>query len=193
MKPSLSRPAVKIVFVLFFVRFYRHRTTTHTCLALVLDHCGGVYAANNQTPKSVTLLSAQRSWFKSNNGINGRGPPEAGRMPFMPAVRLNQRSGGATRSEIRFSAMAFLRFASSFSCLRLFCSSIFWPSQRLLSVREQCARFKLLSAGAGSKHGDLCNEQIRDSNERSNLSCGFCSPKRHFRRAPLLPKNSSAD
>jgi hypothetical protein len=23
------------------------------------------------------------------------------------------------------------------------------------------ARFKLLSAGAGSKHGDLCNEQIR--------------------------------
>jgi hypothetical protein len=24
-----------------------------------------------------------------------------------------------------------------------------------------------------SKHGDLCNEQIRDSNERSNLSCGF--------------------
>jgi hypothetical protein len=29
MKPSLSRPAVKIVFVLFFVRFYQHRTTTH--------------------------------------------------------------------------------------------------------------------------------------------------------------------
>lgn len=38
------------------------------------------------------------------------------------------------------------------------------------------ARFKLLSAGAGSKHGDLCNEQIRDSNERSNLSCGFIRP-----------------
>jgi hypothetical protein len=34
------------------------------------------------------------------------------------------------------------------------------------------ARFKLLSAGAGSKHGDLCNEQIRDSNERSNLHFG---------------------
>jgi hypothetical protein len=29
MKPSLSRRAVKIVFVLFFVRFYRHLTTTH--------------------------------------------------------------------------------------------------------------------------------------------------------------------
>jgi hypothetical protein len=29
MKPSLSRPAVRIVFVLFFVRFYRCLTTTH--------------------------------------------------------------------------------------------------------------------------------------------------------------------
>jgi hypothetical protein len=26
----------------------------------------------------------------ASNGINGRGPPEAGRMPFMPAVSLNQ-------------------------------------------------------------------------------------------------------
>ena len=34
------------------------------------------------------------------------------------------------------------------------------------------ARFKLLSAGAGSKHGDLCNEQISDSNERFNLNRG---------------------
>src|SRR5260370_27225822 len=42
------------------------------------------------------------------------------------------------------------------------------------------ARFKLLSAGAGSKHGDLCNEQIRDSNERSNLSLRVL-----FAQAPL--------
>jgi len=34
------------------------------------------------------------------------------------------------------------------------------------------ARFKLLSVGAGSKHGDLCNEQISDSNERFNLNRG---------------------
>jgi hypothetical protein len=47
----------------------------------------------DQTPKSVTLSSAQRSWLKASNGINGRGPPEAGRMPFMPAVSLNQWSG----------------------------------------------------------------------------------------------------
>jgi hypothetical protein len=37
MKPTLSRRAVKIVFGLFFVPFYRHLTTTHL-LALVLDH-----------------------------------------------------------------------------------------------------------------------------------------------------------
>jgi hypothetical protein len=48
------------------------------------------------------------------------------------------------------------------------------------------ARFKLLSAGAGSKHGDLCNEQIRDSNERSNLSCGL------FAQAPLKTRDVAA-
>ena len=50
------------------------------------------------------------------------------------------------------------------------------------------ARFKLLSAGAGSKHGDFCNEQSRDSNERSNLSCGFCSPKRHCQTRAVAAK-----
>jgi len=47
-------------------------------------------------------LSAQRSWFKANNGINGRGPPKAGRMPFMPAVRLNQRSGALPEARSAF-------------------------------------------------------------------------------------------
>ena len=72
-------------------------------LALVLDHCGGRLRRHDQTPKSVTLLSAQRSWFKANNGINGRGPPEAGRMPFMPAVRLNQWSGALPKRDPLFS------------------------------------------------------------------------------------------
>jgi hypothetical protein len=44
MKPSLSRPAVKIVFVLFFVRFIDIGQQL-TSLALVVDHCGGVYVA----------------------------------------------------------------------------------------------------------------------------------------------------
>jgi hypothetical protein len=59
---------------------------------------------NDQTPKSVTASSAQRSWFKANNGINGRGPPQAGRMPFMPAVSLNQWSGALPKRGVLFSS-----------------------------------------------------------------------------------------
>src|ERR1700685_629988 len=105
---------------------------------------------------------------------------KAGRMPFMPAVRLNQLCCAATEAGYPsrflargFSPVRFLLF------LFLFCSSSFGPFNVLLSERERSlwwARFKLLSAGAGSKHGDLCNEQIRDSSERSNLSCGFVRP-----------------
>ena len=99
------------------------------------------------------------------------------------------------QSGIRFSVKVFLRLTSSFFCFRLVLQF-----NLLVHLNVCCpnasdvfgTRFKLLSAGAGSKHGDLCNEQIRDSNERSNLSCGFCSPKPKARRAPLLPKNSSA-
>jgi len=73
------------------------------------------------------------------------------------------------------------------------CSAVqsFDPSQRLLSERELLLLvlgFKLLSAGAGSKHGDLCNEQKRDSNERSNLYFGALCPQPGPRRAPLLAK-----
>ena len=133
---------------------------------------------NDQTPKSVTLLSAQRSWFKANNGINGRGPPEAGRMPFMPAVRLNQRSGALPK---RFSARLFSDALPPFSVFACSAVQSFGPLNVCCPNASNLvgARFKLLSAGAGSKHGDLYNEQIRDSNERSNLSCGFCWPKRH--------------
>ena len=35
--------------------------------------------------------------------------------------------------------------------------------------------------------------KLRDSNERFNLNCGFLNPKPSDKRAPLLPKNSSAD
>ena len=113
----------------------------------------------------------------------------------MPAVRLNQRSG-ALRGGIRFSARGF-------SPIR-FLLFLFWPVLQfnLLALSTSAVRTRAMSLVLGlsfypleqaSKHGDLCNEQIRDSNERSNLSCGFCSPKRYCRRAPLLPKNSSAD
>ena len=99
-------------------------------------------------------------------------------MPFMPAVRLNQRSG-ALRGGIRFSARGlFSDSLPPFSVLACSAVQSFGPLNVCCPNASDLvgARFKLLSAGAGSKHGDLCNEQIRDSNERSNLSCGFVRP-----------------
>ncbi len=47
--------------------------------------------------------------------------------------------------------------------------------------------YRLEQAPAGSKHGDLCNEQIRDSNERSNLSLRVL-----FAQAPLQTRAVAA-
>src|SRR5262249_25893759 len=83
----------------------------------------------DQTPKSVTLSSAQRNWLKASNGINGRGPPEAGRMPFMPAVSLNQWSGALPKRGLCFPTKVFLPDSLFLLFLfSLFCSSIFWLS-----------------------------------------------------------------
>ena len=142
---------------------------------------------NNQTPKSVALLSAQRSWFKANNGINDRGPPKAGRMPFMPAVSLNQWSG-ALPTWSCFNRFFLLSFFFSVFAAACSAGSIFWLSTTsAVRTRAVGARFKLLSVGAGSKHGDLCNEQIRDSNERSNLSLRVL-----FAQAPFQTRSVAA-
>ena len=101
----------------------------------------------------------------------------------MPAVNLNQWSGALPKRGIFFPAKVFLRFVSSFVCF-VPCSAVqsFGPLNVCCPNASDSfgARFKLLSAGAGSKHGDLCNEQIRDSNERSNLSLRVL-----FAQAPL--------
>src|SRR6202022_1645251 len=125
---------------------------------------GGVYAANGQTPKSVTPSSVQRSWFKANNGINGRGPPEAGRMPFMPAVSLNQWSGALPKRGLAFELRFFSDSPPPFSVFACSAVQSFGPLNVCCPNASSLvgARFKLLSAGAGSKHGDLCNESIRD-------------------------------
>jgi hypothetical protein len=81
----------------------------------------------------------------------------------MPAVRLTN-GVERYRSGIRFSARGF--FSDSFL---LFLFSPVLQFNLLAPLNVCCpyasdvfgARFKLLSAGAGSKHGDLCNEQIR--------------------------------
>jgi hypothetical protein len=150
MKPTLSRPASKLVSFLFCLHFIpssdHNSPFSFWCLVVAVR---GTSAAMIKRQKPVTSSSAQRSWFKASNGINGRGPPQAGRMPFMPAVSLNQRSGVLPAGRVVLIGV-LLRLAVSF-CFRLFCSSIFWLS-RLLSERELLvvARFKLLSVGAGS-------------------------------------------
>ena len=84
----------------------------------------------DQTPKSVTLSSAQRSWLKASNGINGRGPPEAGRMPVYAGCELEPMEWSATKAGgICFPAKVFLSDSLLLSfCFRLLCSSIFWLS-----------------------------------------------------------------
>jgi hypothetical protein len=104
------------------------------------------------------------------------GPPEAGRMPFMPAVNLNQWSGALSGAWSCFGKV-FLDwlFLSVFACSAV---QSFGHPQRLLSERELLLVLGLsfYPLEQASKHRDLCNEQISDSNERSHLSCGFCLP-----------------
>ena len=76
---------------------------------------------------------------------------------------------------------------------------LFWPVLQfnLLALSTSAVRTRAISLVLGlsfyppeqaSKHGDLYNEQIRDSNERSNLSCGFCSPKRLLQTRAVAAK-----
>ena len=93
-------------------------------------------------------------------------------MPFTPAVSLNQWSG-ALPTWSCFSRFFLLSFFFSVFAAACSAGSIFWLSTTsAVRTRAVGARFKLLSVGAGSKHGDLCNEQISDSNERFNLNRG---------------------
>jgi hypothetical protein len=66
-------------------------------------------------------------------------------------------------------------FLSVFACSAV---QSFGHPQRLLSERELLLVLGLsfYPLEQASKHRDLCNEQISDSNERSHLSCGFCLP-----------------
>jgi hypothetical protein len=116
-----------------------------------------------------------------------QGPAEGGKDAVYAGCEIEPTEWSATRSEIRFSARLFSDSLPPFSVFACSAVQSFGPSQRLLSIREQCARFKLLSAGAGSKHGDLCNEQIRDSNERSNLSLRVL-----FAQAPFQTRSVAA-
>ena len=93
-------------------------------------------------------------------------------MPFMPAVSLNQWSGALPTWSC--FGKVFLDWLFLFCFRRLFCRfNLLASTTSAVRTRASVgARFKLLSVGAGSKHGDLCNEQISDSNERFNLNRG---------------------
>jgi hypothetical protein len=98
--------------------------------------------------QSQLLFQHATELAQVSNGINGRGPPEAGRMPFMPAVSLNQWSG-ALPAQSWFGKVfpdAFFFLFSPSSAVQ----SFGFP-QRLLSERELLwvLGFKLLSVGAG--------------------------------------------
>ena len=80
---------------------------------------------------------AQRSWFKANNGINGS-PPQAGRMPFMPAVSLNRWSGAYQKRGLAFQLRFFSDSLPPFPVFACSAGQSFGPSQRLLSERERC-------------------------------------------------------
>jgi len=62
-----------------------------------------VYAAMIKRQSQLLLSSAQRSWFKANNGINGRARRRREGCPFMPAVSLNQWSGALPKRDPLFS------------------------------------------------------------------------------------------
>ena len=56
------------------------------------------------------------------------------------------------------------------------------------------ARFKLLSVWSRTPNPVIyAMSKMEDSNERFNLFFGFWPPKPRDKRAPLLPKHSSAD
>ena len=116
-----------------------------------------------------------------------QGPAEGGKDAVYAGCEIEPTEWSATRSEIRFLARLFSDSLPPFSVFACSAVQSFGPLNVCCPLREQCARFKLLSAGAGSKHGDLCNEQIRDSNERSNLSLRVL-----FAQAPFQTRSVAA-
>jgi hypothetical protein len=117
-------------------------------------------------------------------------------MPFMPAVSLNQCSGALL--ELGVSAAVFLGSVG----VPLW-SFVLWPVRQfnLLASTTSAVRTRA-SLVLGLSFYPLeqapnpvvyAMSKLRDSNERFNLNRGVLNPKPGAKRAPLLPKNSSAD
>ena len=99
MKPTLSRPAAKIVFFLFFLHFNASSDNNSPFSFLVLGRCGARYEhRNDQTPKASYSSSAQRGWFKASNGINGRGPAAGGKDAVYAGCEIEPTERSATEA-----------------------------------------------------------------------------------------------
>jgi hypothetical protein len=126
-------------------------------------------------PKDSDCLSARNVIGSSEQRNKWQGPAKGGKDTVYAGYELEPMEWSATDGG-ELLLLGFSRLVFFFSVCAAACSagSIFWLPQRLLSERELSvgARFKLLSVGVGSKHRDLCNEQISDSNERFNLNRG---------------------
>jgi hypothetical protein len=100
-------------------------------------------------------------------------PPQAGRMPFMPTVSLNQWSGALPKRGSCFPGKVFLRFASSSFCFRLF------RQFNLLALSTSAVRTRAISLVLGLSFYPLerapnmmiyAMSKSGTANERSNLS-----------------------
>ena len=92
----------------------------------------------------------------------------------MPGCELEPMEWSATDVGVGFGRFFSIGFFFSVFAAACSAGSIFWLPQRLLSERELLLVLGLsfYPLEQASKHGDLCNEQISDSNERFNLNRG---------------------
>jgi hypothetical protein len=125
-------------------------------------------------PKDSDCLSARNVIGSSEQRNKWQGPAKGGKDTVYAGYELEPMEWSATDVGNCFGRFFSIVFFFSVCAAACSAGSIFWLPQRLLSERELSvgARFKLLSVGVGSKHRDLCNEQISDSNERFNLNRG---------------------
>ena len=102
----------------------------------MLGRCGARYERrNDQTPKASYSSSAQRSWFKESNGINGRGPSQGGKDAVYAGCELEPTQWSATGEEVligSFSIEFFFLFSLVLQFNFLASTNVCCPERELL-------------------------------------------------------------
>ena len=111
----------------------------------------------------------------------------------MPAVSLNQRSGALLA--LRVSARVFLGSVRFLFVLLAGATVQFSGFHNVYCPNASCLGLGLSFYPLEQAPNLVfyAMSKLRDSNERFNLNRGILNPKPGEKRAPLLPKNSSAD